>query len=71
MITSTVWFVADVLKLAIGAMAGTVVEVAAYGCLLELLEAGWRGGRVAGREQGVRGGCGGRGLEGMKGLSRL
>ena len=39
-VSSTVWFVADMLKLTIGGPAGATVEVVTDGCLLEVLGAG-------------------------------
>ena len=41
MVSSAIWFVADVPKLTIGAAAGTTVEVSADGSLLEWLGRCW------------------------------
>ena len=48
MITSTIWFVADVLKLTIGAAACTTVEVATDAFLSGVLRAWWWGGNCRG-----------------------
>ena len=44
MVSSTIWFVADVPKLTIGAAADTTVEVSADGSLLEWLGRCWLDG---------------------------
>ena len=44
MVSSTIWFVADVSKLTIGAAAGTTIEVAADSSLLEKLGRCWLDG---------------------------
>lgn len=59
MVSSAIWFVADVPKLTIGATAGMTVEVAADGSLLELLGGCWLEG-TAGKGVGrISGGGGG------------
>ena len=70
-VASAIWLVADVLKLTVGAAAGTTVEVAADGCLLELLSACWLGGVVGKGVKRVGQGSGGGCWEGTKGLSGL
>ena len=51
-VSTAVWFVADMLEVAVGAAAGPTVEVATDGCLLGVLVAGWKGG-VGGWAKGV------------------
>ena len=53
MVSTAVWFVADILEVAVGAAAGPTVEVATDGCLLGELVAGWNG-TVVGCDKGVR-----------------
>ena len=40
MVSTTVWFVADMLEVTVGAASGPAVEVATDGCLLGVLVAG-------------------------------
>ena len=58
MVSSTIWFVADVPKLTIRAAASTTVEVAADGSLLEWLDQCWLDGS-AGEGLGLASGGGG------------
>ena len=58
-VSSTIWFVADVPKLTIGASTGTTVKVAADGSMLEWLGRYWPDGS-AGEGVGLASG-GGRG----------
>ena len=51
-VSTAVWFVADMLEVAVGAAAGPTVEVATDGCLLGLLVAGWKGS-IGGLAKGV------------------
>ena len=48
-VSTAVWFVADMLEVTVRAVAGPTVEVATDGCLLGVLVAGW---------EGIVGGCG-------------
>ena len=57
-VSSAIWFVADVPKLTIGAAAGTTVEVSADGSLLEWLGRCWLDGS-AGESVGLASGGGG------------
>ena len=68
-VSSTIWFVADVLKKAVRAAAGVTVKVATDGCWGVLVAQWWfgsSGAKRVGRGSG-EGGC----AEGTKRLSRL
>ena len=58
MVSSTIWFVADVPELTVGAAAGTTIEVTADGSLLEWLGRCWLDGS-AGEGVGLASGGGG------------
>ena len=47
-VSTAVWFVADMLEVTVGVAAGPAVEVVTDGCLLWVLVAGW---------EGIVGGC--------------
>ena len=51
-VSTAVWFVADMLEVAVRAVAGPTVGVATDGCLLGLLVVGWKGS-VGGCAKGV------------------
>ena len=51
-VSTVVWFVANMLEVAVGAATGPTVEVATDGCFLGLLVAGWKGS-VGGCAKGV------------------
>ena len=69
MVSFAIWFVADVPKFTIETAAGTTIEVAAGGSLLELLGLCWLDGSA---DEGVAlASGGGEDSVGTKGLSRL
>ena len=71
MISSTIWFVADVLKLTIGAAASTTVEVVTDAFLTGVLRSWWWGGSCRGGARSAGRGGGRGGCEGTKRLVRL